>query len=71
MGSDIKQVVAKCFVCMKYKKSQRKEPMIPHDIIDGRWKKIAMDIMTFHRQDYIILNIPSLLICPTKPLRLL
>ena len=29
---------------MKYQKSQRKEPMIPHDIIDGQWKKIAMDI---------------------------
>ena len=29
--------------------------MIPHDIIDGRWKKITMDIMTFHRQDYLVL----------------
>ena len=55
MGSDIEQVVAKCSVCMKYKKGQRKEPMIPHDIIDGRWKKIALDIMTFHGQDFLVL----------------
>ena len=56
MGSHIEQVVAKCSVCMKYKKSQCKEPMISHDIIDGRWKKIAMDIMTFHRQDFLVLS---------------
>ena len=29
--------------------------MIPHNIIDGRWKKIAMDIMTFHEQDFLVL----------------
>ena len=40
---------------MKYQNSQRKEPMIPHDIIDGRWKKIAMDIMTFHGQGFLVL----------------
>ena len=28
--------------------------MIPQDIIDGQWK-IAMDIMTFHGQDYLVL----------------
>ena len=55
MGSDIEQVVAKCSVCMKYQKSQRKEPMIPHNIIDGQWRKIAMDIMTFHGQDFLVL----------------
>ena len=55
MGSDIEQVVAKCSICMKYQKSQRKEPMILHDIIDGRWKKITMDIMTFHGHDYLVL----------------
>ena len=55
MGNDIEQVVAKSSVCMKFQKSQRKEPMIPHDIIDGRWKKIAMDIMTFHGLDFLVL----------------
>ena len=55
MGNDIEQVVAKCSVCIKYHKSQRKEPMIPHDIIDGPWKKIAIDIMTFHGQDFLVL----------------
>ena len=47
--------MAKCSVCMKYQKRQRKEPMSQHDIIDGRWKKIAMDIKTFHGQDYLVL----------------
>ena len=55
MGSNIEQVVAKCSVHLKYQKSQHKEPMISYDIIDGRWKKIAMDIMTFHGQDFLVL----------------
>ena len=55
MSSDIEQVVTKCSVCMKYQKSQHKEPMIPHNIIDGRWKKIAMDITPFKGHDYLVL----------------
>ena len=52
MGSDIKQVVTKCSVCMKHQMGQQKEPMIPHNIIDGRWKKIGK---TFYGQDYLVL----------------
>ena len=29
--------------------------MILHDIIDGPWKKITIDIMTFHGQDFLVL----------------
>ena len=28
--------------------------MLPHDIPDGRWQKIAMDIMTYHGRDYLV-----------------
>ena len=47
--------MAKCSVCMKHKKSQQKEPMFSHNIIDGRWEKMAKDIMTLHGQDYLVL----------------
>ena len=28
--------------------------MLPHDIPDGRWQKIAMGIMTYHGRDYLV-----------------
>ena len=39
---------------MKHQKSQHREPMMPHDIPDGRWQKIAMDIMTYHGHDFLV-----------------
>ena len=48
MSKDIEDEVPKCSVCMKYQKSQHREPMLPHDIPD------AMDIMTYHRRDYLV-----------------
>ena len=51
MSKDIEDEVSKCSVCMKYQKSQHREPMLSRDIPDGRWQKIAMDIMTYHGRD--------------------
>ena len=55
MAQDIENVVSKCSVCLKYSNSQAKEPMIPHEIKDGRWRKIAMDIMTYHGNDFLVI----------------
>ena len=55
MANDIEHEVPKCSVCMKYQKSQHREPILPHDIPDGRWQKIAMDIMTYHGPDYLVI----------------
>ena len=52
MSKDIEHEVFKCSVCKKHQKSQQRNPMIPHDIPDGRWQKLAMDIMTYHGRDF-------------------
>ena len=49
-----KNEVFKCSVCMKHKKTQQREPLIPHDILDGRWQKLAVDIMTYHGRDVLV-----------------
>ena len=54
MAKEIEEEVFKCSVCMKHQKSQHREPMMPHDIPDGRWQKIAMDIMTYHGHDFLV-----------------
>ena len=28
--------------------------MVPHDITGGRWQKLAMDIMTYHGRDFLV-----------------
>ena len=56
-----------CSVCMKY----HREPMLPHDIPDGRWQKIAMDIMTYHGLCYSVVvdyysKYPEVSLLPNK-----
>ena len=55
MSNDIEDEFSKCSVCMKYQKSQHREPMLPHDIPDGRWQKIGMDIMTYNGRDHLVI----------------
>ena len=43
MSKDIEHEVFKCSVCMKHQKSQQREPM-----------KLAMDIMTYHGPDFLV-----------------
>ena len=52
MSKDIEDEVSECSVCMKYQKSQHREPMLLHDIPDGIWQNIAMYIMTYDGIDY-------------------
>ena len=54
MSKDIEQTVSQCAVCCKFQRSQTKEPMTPHQIPDGRFEKIAMDIMSFKGKDYLV-----------------
>ena len=55
MSKDIEGEVSKCSVCMKYQTNQHREPMLPHDIPDGRWQKIAMYTMTYHGRDCLVI----------------
>ena len=55
ISKDIEDEVSKkCSVCMKYQKNQHHEPMLPHDIPDGRWQKIAKDTMMYHGRDCLV-----------------
>ena len=54
MASDIEAVISKCAVCLKFRASQKKQPLIPHEIPEGPWLKLATYIMTLNGQDYIV-----------------
>nr|XP_009858557.1 uncharacterized protein K02A2.6-like [Ciona intestinalis] len=54
MKCTIEDIVMKCTICCKYQRNHRREVMIPHEIPDGRFLKVGMDIMTFRGNDYLV-----------------
>ena len=55
INRDIESVVAKCATCLKFRPAQVKEPLIPHEIPEIPFQKVAMDIMTYQGHDYLVL----------------
>ena len=43
MRDDIENEIRNCDVCLKFRKSNKKEPMIPHEVPDRAWQEIAID----------------------------
>ena len=54
MSRAIEDTVAKCSTCLHFARSNHKEQMIAHDIPDGPFVKVAMDIMSFKGRDYLV-----------------
>lgn len=54
MSQDIETIVGRCHICLKFRASNPKEPLIPHDVPERPWQKVAADIMTFKSRDYIV-----------------
>ena len=56
MNNDIENTVNKCSTCLKHRRSNVKEPMLPHPVPERPWQKVGMDIMTYKNRDYLIVN---------------
>ena len=54
MSRAIEDTVAKCSTCLHFARSNPKEPMIAHEIPDGPFVKVAMDIMSFKGREYLV-----------------
>lgn len=39
---------------MRLVRSNGKEPMLPHPVSSRPWQKVAVDVMTFQRNDYVL-----------------
>ncbi len=55
INKDIENVVKKCMTCQENLPSQTKEPLDPHDIPSTPWYKIATDLFTLDREDYLLI----------------
>lgn len=54
MSSQIEDIVARCTVCAEHAKGNNKEPMIPVDIPDRPWAKVAVDLFELNHKHYMI-----------------
>ena len=56
MNNQIAQMVARCEVCLTFRKSQQKEPMKGHQIPDGPWKKVGIDLFQLDKENYVVIS---------------
>ena len=54
INSDIEEMVSQCPICLRYRASNVREPMIAHDIPERPWVKVGADIMTLKGKDYLV-----------------
>ncbi len=55
MSTDIEDIVSRCETCTMFRRSNSKEPMIPHDVPNRRWEKVGVDIFEFDSKDYLLM----------------
>ncbi|KAK7106746.1 hypothetical protein V1264_017967 [Littorina saxatilis] len=55
MSSQIEDMVTACRVCAENSRANSKEPMIPMDIPDRPWAKIAADLFELNKTHYLII----------------
>ena len=55
MSNEIKQMVARCETCRKYETSNRKEPLMPHEIPSRPWEQVGVDLFKLDQKRYKII----------------
>jgi hypothetical protein len=55
INRDIKELVKACDACQEYARANTKEPLIPHEIPDGPWKKLGTDLFEFEGHTYLLI----------------
>jgi len=55
MTQDIKDRTDVCTFCHQYEAAQAKLPLMPHEIPERPWEKVATDMFEYQRKDYSIL----------------
>jgi transposase InsO family protein len=52
---DVKLKVKTCDVCQKYRPSQQKEPLLPHEVPSSPWIKLGMDYFDLKGSTYLLI----------------
>ena len=54
MSSEIKEVVSQCSVCAEFQPKNHKEPMQTSKVPDRPWSRVAIDLFTLHKKEYVV-----------------
>ena len=55
ISKNIKEKVASCGVCNKYRNYQVKEPLLPHPVPDRPWQVLAVDMFVLAQGKFVVL----------------
>ena len=51
---EIQEKIASCNICQQHQKQNAKEPMIPSQLASKPWEKVATDLFTWVKSEYLI-----------------
>ena len=55
ISDDIYKVVTNCHVCQKYKNSNPRQPLLPHEPVDIPWSKVGIDLFHYKKALYLMI----------------
>ena len=56
MNDQIAQLIARCDICQTFRRAQRKEPMIGHEVPDRPWQKVSLHLFEHEGENYLALS---------------
>ena len=66
MTAEIKEYISSCDTCNAYRKDQPKEPLVSQPVPDRPWSRVAVDLFTLDKKDYIVIYLLSFVETPRK-----
>ena len=54
LNADITSLISACSLCEEYQPAQQKEPMISHQVPDGPWQKVGVDLFECESLDWMV-----------------
>ena len=54
MTTELKEYISKCDVCMTYRNSQGKEPLVQHEFVARPWSKVGVDLCEFNNRNLLV-----------------
>ena len=55
MGTEIKEYIQRCGVCLAHRSSPGKEPILQHEVPERPWSKVGMDLCEFHGRTLLVI----------------
>ena len=53
--AEIKEYTSSCDTCNAYRQDQPKEPFISQPVPDRPWSRVAVDLFTLDKKDYVVM----------------